>query len=206
MKKCVGISLVLVMAMLLASCKTAPSESTTQESSSETTTEVSETTAESETSESTEATTESQDASGIPDVNTINEDFVKDIVEFIPNEMGYSLRVAQAAYSAYSFAAANDLDKADTKAVEANLKEAISKLSDEDKARFAYNFDQVVSMIDRCYKDEEFARGSFGDVGFAEQMEELLFDEDAKKAWTTFSGTVKSLTADINTDVFNEGA
>ena len=205
MKKCAGISLVLVMAMLLASCKTTPTESSTEATSSETTTEVTETT-ESETSESSEDTTESKDASGVPDVDTITEDFIKDIIEFIPHDMGYSLRIAQSAYSAYSFAAANDLDKADPKVVEQNLKEAISKLSDEDKARFAYNFNQVVSMIEQCYKDEEFARGSFGDVGFAEQMEELLFDEDAKKAWTMFSTTVKSLTADINTDAYNEGA
>ena len=97
---------------------------------------------------------------------------------------GASLTEARAACEVLAFAAGNELWMADTDMLRANMLEAWGSLTDDERANFDANFQDLAELLNGCFADWESGRGRFDDAGVADTMEELLNDPTAEWSWS----------------------
>ena len=106
---------------------------------------------------------------------------------------GSQLAQAQSACDVLGFAAGNELWTADTDTLRANMLEAWNSLTDEERADFDANFQELDALLKGCFEDWEANRGAFDDAGVVEMMEELLSDETARQSWDVLSANTWTL-------------
>lgn len=106
---------------------------------------------------------------------------------------GSSLKAAQAAQEILSFATSRSIWNIDAYSRSDAITEAWNGLSDEDKALFKLNFDEVTGLVDKVFKDYEAVRGTFEDAGVGDDMKALSVNVYAKRSWNALRDLVKEL-------------
>lgn len=118
-----------------------------------------------------------------PAAETLAEGYLRPIGRFHPGTAGSSLGLAQAACGALRFAAEQGLDRASPDALRESLALALAGLSEEEQAYARENFPAVAAQIELVRADFSQERGRYEDAGVSEEMEQLLRNEGALRAW-----------------------
>ena len=111
------------------------------------------------------------------------EGFFRVVGSFHPGTAGSSLGRAQAACSAYRFAAEHRLAEVDGEQLRAALREGRESLGEEERGWFDENYESVCELIEDCRNGWEELRPLFDDAGAAGEMDALLADPAARASW-----------------------
>lgn len=129
----------------------------------------------------------------VPDADIFADFYFRVIGGVEAGTAGSQLAQAQSACDVLGFAAGNELWTADTDTLRANMLEAWNSLTDEERADFDANFQELDALLKGCFEDWEANRGTFDDAGVVEMVEELLSDETARQSWDVLSANTWTL-------------
>ena len=105
---------------------------------------------------------------------------------------GASLKQALAACEVGGFVAGYDLTRADRDGLTACVRDALERLSDEERAALAENFPGVAAQLDDCFQNWEANRALFEDAGAADDMESLAYDSAVRASWLRLRDEIES--------------
>lgn len=191
MKKIFALLLTTSLLLSVTAC-TATAESTTADASDEETESVQDT---------TEESTENIDATEpAPELEDIEENITDVLSSFYPGVAGYTIHVAEAGYSMFTYASNTDLSKVSQDELSNNIAEALDEYTDDEKQMIVYNMEAINTAIEGCISGAQSSLHMFDDIDAYDQMQTLSSKSDAARSWRALNEAFGRATSGIKID------